>query len=318
MKRVEIEAYTYVLVGATFWGFSGVVAKYLLNTGISPLRLVQIRMTFSALILFFILLLFDHRRLTISPSDIPYFLIFGIIGMAGNQFSYYFAVSKIHVGPAVVIQYLCPVWVTLYAYLFQKEPLTKKTVGALFLAVLGCYLVAGGYRIDLLKLNGVGAMGGIVASLSAAFYALYAERGLKRYDAWTVLLYGLGAGALFYGFLNSPVQMVTEHYPLKAWLAFLYIALFATLLPFALYFKGIERIRVTRASITAGWEPVMAGLSAYIILGEFLEPLQIVGGLGVIAAVALLQMAKETAGPSSAIQIRQKHRGRMWTDSVIL
>jgi len=50
----------------------------------------------------------------------------------------------------------------------------------------------------------------------------------------------------------------------------------------------------------------MAGLSAYFILGEVLEPLQVLGGFGVIAAVILLQVAKKTAGPSSALEIRQK------------
>src|SRR4030067_3019183 len=176
MKRIEMVAYLYILVAATFWGFSGVVAKYLFNTGISPLRLVQIRMALSSLILLFILLLFDQKRLTISSRDIPYFLIFGIIGMAGNQFSYYFTVSKIQVGPAVLIQYLCPIWIALYAYFFQGEPLSKKTVVSLLLAVLGCYLVAGGYRFDLLRLNRVGVMGGIVSSFFAAFYGLCAEK----------------------------------------------------------------------------------------------------------------------------------------------
>jgi drug/metabolite transporter (DMT)-like permease len=89
-------------------------------------------------------------------------------------------------------------------------------------------------------------------------------------------------------------------------MAFLYIAIFSTLIPFGLYFKGIERVRATRASITATWEPVMAGMTAYFILGEVLSPLQVVGGFGVIAAIVLLQMAKEKAAPSSPIEIRQR------------
>lgn len=306
MKKAEIEAYFYILIGATFWGFSGVVAKYLFNTGISPMRLVQIRITLAAIILSLIMLLFDRRRLIVSARDLPYFFIFGTLGMAGNQFMYYFTISKIQVGPAVLIQYLCPVWITLYAYHFQKEPLSRRTVTALFLAVLGCYLVAGGYRIDLLRLNRVGVAGGIVSSFFVAFYALYAEKGLRRYDPWTVLLYGLGVGALFCCVLNSPLKIVTAGYTFRTWLIFLYIAIFATLVPFGLFFKGIERIRVTRASIVSTWEPVMAGLSAYFFLGEVLEPFQILGGIGVIAAVILLQMAKETTGPSAPLEIRRK------------
>jgi hypothetical protein len=37
-----------------------------------------------------------------------------------------------------------------------------------------------------------------------------------------------------------------------------------------------------------------------------LEPLQVLGGFGVIAAVILLQLGKETPGPSSALEIRQE------------
>jgi len=305
MKKTDVEAYFYVIAASTFWGFSGAVAKHLFNTGIPPLKLVQVRMTLATLILFLLLLVYNRDRLTVSAKDLPYFLIFGVLGLAGSQFSYYFTISKIQVGPAVLIQYLCPVWITFYAYFFRREPLSKGTILALLLAVSGCYLVAGGYRTDLLRLNTVGLIAGVLSSFFVAFYNLFSEKGLKRYDAWTVLLYGLGAGALFLCFLNSPLRIITEGYPLRAWLIFLYIAVFATLLPFALFFKGVERIRVTRASIAANWEPVVAGLSAYFILGETLEPLQILGGLAVIAAVILLQFAKQTPGPASPLEVRK-------------
>jgi drug/metabolite transporter (DMT)-like permease len=99
--------------------------------------------------------------------------------------------------------------------------------------------------------------------------------------------------------------VIAEGYSFKIWMAFLYIAIFSTLIPFGLYFKGIERVRATRASITATWEPVVAGLTAYFVLGEVLSPLQVVGGIGVIAAIVLLQTAQEKAHPSPSIEIRQ-------------
>jgi drug/metabolite transporter (DMT)-like permease len=82
--------------------------------------------------------------------------------------------------------------------------------------------------------------------------------------------------------------------------------LFSTLIPFGLYFKGIEHMRATRASIAATWEPVVAGVTAYFVLGEVLFPLQVLGGIGVIAAIMPLQIAKEKAAPPTPIEIRQK------------
>ena len=305
MGKSEMRGYLYILVGATLWGVSSVVAKSLFNIGLSPGELVLIRLTFATLSLFLVLFLFDRRRMMISLNDLPYFMILGFVGVAGMQFTYYYTISKIHVGPAVLIQYLFPVWVTLYTFFFQKQPFHKEKIASLLLAVLSCYLVVGGYRIDLLGLNKIGIASGIVSSLFNAFYTLYGEKGLKKYDPWTLILYGFGFGAVFYWILIPPMKVITNGYPFKIWMAFLYIAIFSTLIPFGLYFKGIERIRATRASITATWEPFVAGMTAYFVLGEILFPLQVLGGIGVIAAIVLLQMAKEKTAPSTPIEIRQ-------------
>lgn len=307
MKKTEKSGYFYILIGATLWGVSSVVAKSLFIIGIPPAELVQIRLTFATLTLFHVLLIFDPKRLIISLKDLPYFFVLGFIGVAGVQFTYYYTISKIHIGPAVLMQYLSPVWIALYAFLFQKEPLTAKKILVLLLALLGCYFTLGGYRLDLLGLNRIGIVTGLISSLFFSFYALYGEKGLKKYDAWTLLFYGFGFAAVFYWFLISPMRVITGGYSLRIWAAFLYIAIFSTLIPFGLYFKGIERVRATRASITATWEPVVAGLTAYFVLGEVMSPLQVVGGCGIIAAIALLQMAKEKASPSTSIEVGSKN-----------
>lgn len=306
MKKTELGGYLYILIGATLWGVSSVVAKSLFMIGLPPAELVQIRLTLATLSLLLLLLIFDRKRMIISLKDLPYFFVLGFVGVAGVQFTYYYTISKIHVGPAVLIQYLSPVWIALYAFLFQKEPVTRGKIVALLLAFLGCYFTVGGYRMDLLRLNRFGMMSGLISSLFFSFYALYGEKGLRKYDPWTLILYGFGFGAVFYWILISPMKVIAEGYSLKVWMAFLYIAIFSTLIPFGFYFKGIERVRATRASITATWEPVVAGLTAYFVLGEVLFSPQVLGGIGVIAAIALLQVAKEKAAPSSPIEIRQK------------
>jgi drug/metabolite transporter (DMT)-like permease len=305
MSKSEIRGYLYILIGATLWGVSSVVAKSLFIIGLPPALLVQIRLTLATFTLFILLLIFDRKRFIISLGDLPYFIVLGFVGVAGVQFTYYYTISKIHVGPAVLIQYLSPIWIALYAFIFQKEPLTKGKMTALLLAILGCYFTVGGYRIDLLRLNRIGIVSGLISSLFFSFYALYGEKGLKKYDPWTLIFYGFGFGAVFYWILISPMKVISEGYSFKIWMAFLYIAIFSTLIPFGLYFKGIERIRATRASITATWEPVVAGVTAYFVLGEALFPLQVLGGIGVIAAIVLLQMVKEKAAPSTPIEIRQ-------------
>lgn len=306
MKKNELYGYLYILTGATLWGVSSVVAKSLFNIGLPPADLVLIRLTLATLTLLLFLLCFNRKSILISFKELPYFMVLGFVGVAGMQFTYYYTISKIHVGPAILLQYLQPVWVSVYAFLYQKEPVSKGKIASLLLAILGCYLTVGGYQFNLLRLNKVGILSGLAASLFFTFYALYGEKGLKKYDPWTIILYGFGFGMILYWILISPMRMITGGYPLKFWIAFFYIAIFATLIPFGFYLKGVERIRATRTSITATWEPVIAGITAYFVLGEVLSPLQVLGGVGVIAAVILLQLAREKASPSTPLQIRQK------------
>jgi drug/metabolite transporter (DMT)-like permease len=305
MGKSERRGYLYIMVGATLWGVSSVVAKSLFNIGFPPTELVLVRLILSTLTLLLLLLLFNPESLIISLKDLPYFLVLGIVGIAGMQYAYYYTISKIHVGPAILLQYLSPIWVSLYAFLFQKESFSKGKILSLFFAVLGCYFVVGGYRIDLLRLNKIGIVSGLIGSLFFTFYMLFGEKGLKKYNSWTLILYGFGSAAVFYSIFISPIKVVVAGHSLKVWAAFVYIAIFSTLIPFGLYFKGIEHMRATRASITATWEPVVAGMTAYFVLGEALFPLQVLGGIGVIGAIILLQMAKEKSAPPTPMEIQR-------------
>jgi drug/metabolite transporter (DMT)-like permease len=306
VEKGHLQGYLYVLIGATLWGVSSVVAKSLFNIGLPAVELVFVRVTLATLSLLVLLLASDRKRIRIDIRDLPYFFILGFVGVAGMQFTYYYSISKIQVAVAILLQYLQPIWVSIYAFLFQKEPLTRGKVLSLVLSLSGCYFVIGGHQIGLLRANAVGILSGLGASLFFAFYALWGEKGLKKYDPWTIILYGFGFASLFYWILISPARIFSGGHSLKEWMAFLYIAIFATLIPYGFYFKGIERIRATRASITATLEPVAAGFTAYFILGEDLHPTQILGGIGVIAAVVLLQISRERSSLSSPLEIRNK------------
>jgi drug/metabolite transporter, DME family len=89
-----------------------------------------------------------------------------------------------------------------------------------------------------------------------------------------------------------------HNYSLTQWGCILYVALMGTLVPFGLYFEAIRLIRSTHASITATLEPITAGFVSYLFLEEAMEPLQLIGGVLVIASVILLQIRSQTAPES--------------------
>jgi drug/metabolite transporter (DMT)-like permease len=272
------------------WASSGTAGKALFEGGLKPLDLVQIRVTLSSLLLFLFLAIFSRASLRIKLRDLGYFLLLGGVFMALVQGTYFYTISKIQVAAAILIQYLAPILVALYAMLFWKERPTFFKIAALCLAFGGCYLVVGGYNLDLLRMNYLGIMGGIASAICFAGYSLLGERGMHRYKPWTVLFYALAFSIPTWHILDPPFQYLRMTFSTVQWAWMSYIAVVGTILPFGLFFVGVNYIRATRASITATLEPICAGFFAFFFLGEKLQPLQITGGVMVIAAIVLLQI----------------------------
>jgi drug/metabolite transporter (DMT)-like permease len=213
--------------------------------------------------------------------------------MAMVQFTYFYAISKIQVAPAILLQDLAVILVACYSICFWKEPVTISKLIALILAFSGCYLVVGGYNLDLLAMNRLGIMGGLASAVCLAGYTLLGERGMHRYRPGTIIFYALAFAAVTWHILYPPFHYVIAGFSPRQWWLAAYICVMGTIIPFGLYFLGINYIRSTRAIITVTLEPISAGVMAFFLLGEALEFLQILGGALVITAIVLLQMQQE-------------------------
>ena len=242
----------------------------------------------------FIWLGFRHPSLLrISPRDSIYFLLLGIFGIAAAQFFYLFAISKINVAAAILLQYTGPVFVTLYSIVFTRYKLRPATVIAILGTLTGCFLVVGAYNIDLLAVNREGIIGGLLAAVAFATYSLLGEYSMRKYDPWTVLFYAMFFAALIWNILHFPLAAFFHGYSPVAWGWILFIGVLGTIVPFGFYFEGINLIRSTPASITATLEPITAGALSFLFLKETMGPLQILGGVLVIASIILLQYKQD-------------------------
>ena len=68
---------------------------------------------------------------------------------------------------------------------------------------------------------------------------------------------------------------------------FLALGVFSTLVPFVCFYAGLRRLPAVQAGIVATMEPVVAVLSAALILGEGLRTLQWAGAAMVLVAAML-------------------------------
>lgn len=285
--------YLYVSLAAVLWAAGGTAAKFLFNRGMSPYQLIQLRVTLAFCGLLIWLAWRNRRLLKIDIKDCFYFMLLGTLGIGAAQFFYLFAISKIKVAAAILLHYTGPVFVALYAALFRHQMLSRNGVLALAGTLVGCFLVVGAYDLDLLALNRDGIVGGLLAAAAFATYSLMSEYGMLKYSPWTVLLYAMLFAALAWNVLHPPLEALLRPYAPPDWFWISFIAIGGTILPFGLYFEGINRIRSTHASITATLEPITAAVISAVFLGEMLDPLQMLGGVLVISSIILLQWKKE-------------------------
>jgi len=293
-KRSARHGYLLAALAALFWASSGTAAKYLFNSGITAFELVQMRTTLASGIIFFWLLLRNRSLLVIERRDLPYFIVLGV-GLAAVQFTYLFAISKIQVAAAILIQYQAPIFVALYTMFFLRMKLPAAVFAAMAGSLFGCYLVVGGYNLDLLDMNRVGVLSALASAVTFAWYTVRCEYGMKRYPPWTVVFYGLLFAALTWNILHPPLAAFLRPSGPAQWGCVLVVGFLGTVLAFICYNEGINRIGATRASITATLEPITAGFIAWLLLGETMEVWQILGAALVIASVTLLQARREPA-----------------------
>jgi len=282
--------YLLVALAAILFAISGACAKALFNAGVTAYQLIQLRTTLAFMGLILWLAIRNPSHLKISLSDLPYFICLGVFGIGAAQFFYLFAISKINVAAAILLHYTGPVFVALYTACIQRQAVSSKVLAAMVGTLVGSYFVVGAYDLEMLSLNRVGIVGGILAAMAFATYSLLSAHGMKKYSSWTVVLYGMLFAALVWHVLFPPLEAFRPDYSRQQWLMILYIGLGGTIVPFGLYFEGIKRIKPTYASITATLEPIAAGLVAAMFLGEHMALLQIFGGLLVVVSVVWLQI----------------------------
>jgi drug/metabolite transporter (DMT)-like permease len=300
-----VKGYASVAVAALLWASCGTMGKYLFAGGMTPFELVQLRLGIASVGLAIYLAVFDRSMLRIRLVDLPHFVLLGGAAMALTQFTYFFAISKIQVAAAILLQYMAPIIVAAYSVCFWGERFTLRKVTALILAIGGCYLVVGGYNVKLLEMNRLGILSGLASAVCFAAYALLGEMQMHRYRPLTVVFYAFVFASLSVHLISPPFHFLNLEYTVAQTGAIMYVGVFGTIFPFVLYYVGINYIRSTRAVITATLEPIAAGIMAFAFLGESPALLQIVGGLLVISGIVTLQL--DTGKDELAPEVVRRH-----------
>jgi drug/metabolite transporter (DMT)-like permease len=295
--------YGMALAAATLWAVNGVVSKVIIESGDVPAqRLTEVRTTGALLLLLPALAVARPQSLRVSRAELPMLLTFGV-GLAFVQWFYFEAISRLDIGVALLIQYVAPVLVALWARFAYHEPVRRRIWAALALSILGIALL-----VELwegLTLDGLGVAAALGSAVTFAVYILSAERAVARRDPVSLVCYGFLLASIFWALVQPltsfPFERVDdivsllgrlEDVSLPVWLLMAWMVVLGTIVPFALLAASLRHIPASRAAITAMFEPVAATAFAFAWLGESLTAGQLVGACVVLGAIVLAQTAR--------------------------
>jgi drug/metabolite transporter (DMT)-like permease len=242
------------------------------------------------------------RSLGVRMGDLPLLVALGI-GLAVVQWSYFFAIHRLDIGIALLIQYVAPILVALWARFVFHEPVRRRIWAALALSLAGLTLIVEIWHGG--RLSGAGVAACVLAAISYAAYVLTAERGVRRRDPISLSAWGFFFASILSSLLapwwtfpggrvDDSVSLLgnlaSTHAPL--WALMLWMVVLGGVVPFALIVSALRHISATRAGITAMLEPVVAIIVAWAWLGESLHPVQLSGAALTLLGIGLAQTAR--------------------------
>jgi drug/metabolite transporter (DMT)-like permease len=288
-----------------FWGLSFINTKVALGF-FPPFTLVFLR--FSLASIFFIILLIRRGFPSFTGSEKCKLLLIALC-----EPGVYFACETLGLNlttasKASLIIALVPIFTLILARIILKEHVTGKQRLGIFISFVGIAILVMGNAPSGLHAKGslLGDLLILGAVVSAALYTILARDLGKSHSSLTITGYQSFFGALFYApfFAFQAPRLVWREISIQPLAALVYLVLFATIAAFYLYNYALSRIPAARAAVFINGIPVVTTLAAWPLLHERLAPVQILGGVLVLTAVALANAGRKTRQGFGLVQPR--------------
>lgn len=257
-----------IMGAATLWGCMGIFSRGIAAMDISVTSVAILRNLGACLLMGLFFLLTDRSIFRVKLRHLPIFLGTGVGSVLMMTLFYFRSQQESSLAVAAILLYTAPTFVVILSAILFKDKITRQKLAALVIAFLGCSFVTGIWSGGL-EVSPLGLVLGLASGFSYSLYTIFGRFGLQHYQPFTVTFYSLvfaGIGSLF--FWNTGEMAVIAASP-KGLLLSLGLMLFATVLPYLLYTKGLGGLGdSSKASILASVEPVVASLVGILAFGE--------------------------------------------------
>ncbi|MGI6030729.1 MAG: DMT family transporter [Eubacteriales bacterium] len=298
--------YLLTLCGGFFWAVGGICGQLLFQKNeMTSNWLVPVRLTISGLILLAAALI-TRRDITSvwrQKRDRLEILLFGLLGSALCQYSYYTSIQYSNAAFATILAYTSPVLILAYtAFRSRRAPRLYELL-CVVLVVLGAVVCSTHLNFQMLSVSPVALFWGVVCSVGMTIYTLEPRRLLQHHDLLSVVGWGMVIGGIALIPLCRPweetVQVDTHLYIMLA-----AVILLGTVFSFCMYQAGVSIVGGLAGSVLSSVEPVGSVILSVLFLNIQFSPLDFLGFAMILITIPIIayyqgKEQKETVNTSS-------------------
>jgi drug/metabolite transporter (DMT)-like permease len=287
----------FALMSAASFGTSGTFGSSLITAGWTPALVILIRISLGALILAVPTWLALRGRWQLLWDGRKIVILYAVLAVACAQVFYFNAVQRLSVGIALMLEYLGIILVVGWMWARHGRKPARLTIAGSVLALVGLALVLDLFGAN--KIDPIGVLWGLGAAVGlAAFFLISAQTqdalppvamaGMGM-GIGSVVLLGFGLiGVLPLGAGASTVQLAGSTVPW--WVPVIGLSVIAAALAYAVGIVAARMLGATLASFVGLSEVLFAVLFAWLLLNELPQGVQLVGGVLIVAGVALVRV----------------------------
>ena len=298
-RSSAVSGMAIAVLAALAFGMSGPFIKPLLEAGWSPAAAVTVRALVGGFLLAPMTLLSLRGRWSQLWRARNQILIIGLIGVAATQLVYFAAIARIPVGTGILIEFMAPLLLVAFAAARSRRiPKAVVLVGSAF-AVVGLVMVVSPSGTG--HLDALGVAFAAMAAVGCAIYFAVAAKVPSDMPTVAVASVSLILGGVVLGVIGvTGVMPLTATLgevnlfggPVAWWIPLLIVAVIATGMAYALSIKASQMLGSRLASFLGLLEVVAATGYAWLLLGEQMTLLQLVGGALILAGIAFVRSEK--------------------------
>lgn len=289
------QTFAVIVLLNLLWAPVNLVISSATGTGFSPLALGLLRWTTISIILVLLLQLKAFRGVT-NYKSMPVrewmkSLAPGILLFGPAHLLYYMSMSLTSELEGTVLLTTSPLWTAVFGFFVLKEDMPSRRWVAIFLSMMGAYVVTVGFQLPALMGHTKGNLmfGGAVVleSLMGVFAASIARRnsgiGTLCGQMWGgAIAFIIAAIALPNALpFAAPSISFANYWPL------LYLIFFSGIIAFVVWYRIVEMLPLTLMVLSMAIQPPAAALLGWMFKGQVPSFNTVIGALIIMAALSL-------------------------------